>query len=74
MVGGSVAEAMWWVGWLRRLCGGWLDQLGIKLTQSPTEVGVEVGTELGNSCPLLCLPFDFLTVTDCNTYCSYQKF
>ena len=28
--------------------GGWLDQLRLKLTQSPTGVGVEVGTELGN--------------------------
>ena len=28
--------------------GGWLDQLGLKLTQSPTGVGVGVGTELGN--------------------------
>ena len=31
-------------GWV----GGWLDQLGLKLTQSPTGVGVGVGTELGN--------------------------
>ena len=31
-------------GWV----GGWLDQLRLKLTQSPTGVGVEVGTELGN--------------------------
>ena len=22
VVGGIVAPAMWWVGWLRRLCGG----------------------------------------------------
>ena len=29
--------------------GGWLDQVGIKLTQSPTGVGVGVGTELGNN-------------------------
>ena len=28
--------------------GGWLDQVGLKLTQSPTKAGVEVGTELGN--------------------------
>ena len=28
--------------------GGWVDQLGLKLTQSPTGVGVGVGTELGN--------------------------
>ena len=28
--------------------GGWLDQVRLKLTQSPTKVGVEVGTELGN--------------------------
>ena len=27
---------------------GWLDQLRLKLTQSPTGVGVEVGTELGS--------------------------
>ena len=27
--------------------GGWLDQLRLKLTQSPTGVGVKVGTELG---------------------------
>ena len=26
---------------------GWVDQLRVKLTQSPTRVGVEVGTELG---------------------------
>ena len=32
-----------WVG----VGGGWLDQVGLKLTQSPTKVGVEVGTELG---------------------------
>ena len=30
-------------GWV----GGWLDQLGLKLTQSPTGVWVGVGTELG---------------------------
>ena len=29
--------------------GGWVDQLRLKLTQSPTRVGVEVGTELGKS-------------------------
>ena len=29
--------------------GGWLDQVGLKLSQSPTGVGVGVGTELGNS-------------------------
>ena len=29
--------------------GGWLDQVELKLTQSPTGVGVEVGTELGNT-------------------------
>ena len=34
----------WGWGWL----AGWLDQLRLKLTQSPTGVGVEVGTELGN--------------------------
>ena len=28
--------------------GGWVDQVGLKLTQSPTGVGVGVGTELGN--------------------------
>ena len=28
--------------------GGWLDQVRLKLTQSPPKVGVEVGTELGN--------------------------
>ena len=33
-----------WVG----VGGGWLEQVGLKLTQSPTMVGVEVGTELGN--------------------------
>ena len=33
-----------WVG-----VGGWLDQLRLKLTQSPTGVGVEVGTELGKN-------------------------
>ena len=27
---------------------GWLDQMGLKLTQSPTGVGVAVGTKLGN--------------------------
>ena len=31
-------------GWV----GAWLDQVRLKLTQSPTKVGVEVGTELGN--------------------------
>ena len=29
--------------------GGWLDQVELKLTQSPAEAGVEVGTELGKS-------------------------
>ena len=31
---------------------GWVgvDQLRLKLTQSPTGVGVKVGTELGNMC------------------------
>ena len=36
----------WVGGW--GWAGGWLDQLRLKLTQSPTGVGVEVGTELGN--------------------------
>ena len=27
--------------------GGWLDQVGVKLTQSPAKAGVEIGTELG---------------------------
>ena len=27
--------------------GGWLEQVGLKLTQSPAEAGVEAGTELG---------------------------
>ena len=27
---------------------GWLDQMGLKLTQSPTGVWVAVGTKLGN--------------------------
>ena len=29
--------------------GGWLDQLRLKLTQSPTRVGVKVGTEFGKN-------------------------
>ena len=29
--------------------GGWIDQVELKLTQSPAEAGVEVGTELGKS-------------------------
>ena len=29
--------------------GGWLDKVGLKLTQSPAKAGVEVGTELGNT-------------------------
>ena len=33
--------------------GGWVDQVGLKLTQSPTGVGVGVGTELGNMQPAL---------------------
>ena len=33
--------------------GGWVDQVGLKLTQSPTGVGVEVGTELGNKLILI---------------------
>ena len=28
---------------------GFVDQLRIKITQSPTGVGVDVGTELGNT-------------------------
>ena len=27
--------------------GGWLNQVGLKLTQSPAKAGVEIGTELG---------------------------
>ena len=27
--------------------GGWLDQVGLKVTQSPAKAGVEIGTELG---------------------------
>ena len=38
MVGGLVAEAMWWVA----------GSTGNKANSVPTEVGVEVGTELGN--------------------------
>ena len=36
-------------GWVH--VGGcvWVDQLRLKLTQSPTRVGVEVGTELGKN-------------------------
>ena len=30
-----------------KVCG-WLDQMGLKLTQPPTGVGVAVGTKLGN--------------------------
>ena len=36
-------------GWVGVGVGGWLDQVRLKLTQSPTKVGVEVGTELGNN-------------------------
>ena len=36
-------------GWVGRGGGGWLDQVELKLTQSPAEAGVEVGTELGKS-------------------------
>ena len=39
MLGGSVAEPMCWVG-------GWLDQVGIRLTQLST--GLKVEAELGN--------------------------
>ena len=31
-------------GWV----GGWLEQMGIRLTSASTGVGVEVGAELGN--------------------------
>ena len=40
MLGGSVAEPMCWVG-------GWLDQVGIRLTQLST--GLKVEAELGNN-------------------------
>ena len=43
---GSVAEPMCWVGRLRSLCVGWLDQVGIRLTQLST--GLKVEAELGN--------------------------
>ena len=33
-------------GWVGGWLAGWLDQLRLKLTQSPTRVGVEVGTQL----------------------------
>ena len=33
-------------GWGLGCVGGWLEQVGLKLTQSPAKV--EVGTELGN--------------------------
>ena len=39
-------------GWV----GGWLDQLRLKLTQSPTGIGVEVGTELGNITRIVISP------------------
>ena len=29
--------------------GGWLEQMGIRLTSASTGVGVEVGAELGNN-------------------------
>ena len=38
----------WGWGWGWGWVGGWLDQLRLKLTQSQTGDGVEVGTELGN--------------------------
>ena len=40
MLGGSVAEPMCWVG-------GWLDQVGIRLTQLST--GLKVEAELGKT-------------------------
>ena len=40
MLGGSVAEPMCWVG-------GWLDQVGIRLTQLST--GLKVEAELGKN-------------------------
>ena len=51
MLGGSVAEPMCWVG-------GWLDQVGIRLTQLST--GLTVEAELGNRM-LLFLTICFVT-------------
>ena len=35
--------------------GGWLEQVRLKLTQSPTKAGVEVGTELSKKSFFFCI-------------------
>ena len=46
-MGGTVAEAMWWVGRLRSLCGGWLySDYNASLSSNWTELDW-TGTELG---------------------------
>ena len=41
-----VAESMWWVGWLRSLCGGWvLDFARLRLSQ-PSLVKLKLGLSL----------------------------
>ena len=47
--------------------GGWLDQVGIRLTQLSTKLKLRAGAELGkkngeNSCPLMSLSVNLLTV------------
>ena len=37
MVGGMVAEPMWWVGWLQSLCGGWCGEIEIKANLSSSQ-------------------------------------
>ena len=49
MVGGSVLEAMWWVGRLRRLCVGWLVNTDFKAhSGSQHQLSIQVRAECDN--------------------------
>ena len=43
-----MSKKIYFHGWMGLGGGGWLEQVRLKLTQSPAKAGVEVGTELGN--------------------------
>ena len=44
-----VAEPMWWVGWLRSLCGGLTVIIGLVSVQVKLKLELPTGTELGKN-------------------------
>ena len=68
---GTVAEAMWWVGRLRSLCGGWLySDYNASLSSNWTELDW-TGTELGNVENIQRgVVYKFLGGGGCRTYSS----